>query len=66
MLRDEHGAEREFDLWTTCFTARELTLLAERAGVTVDGLYGVAPGRYRVASPDLESPELLLVGHRGG
>ena len=65
-LRDEQGAEREFDLWTTCFTARELTLLAERAGVTVDGLHGVAPGRYRVASPDLESPELLLVGHRPG
>jgi len=63
-LRDEHGDEREFDLWTTCFTARELRLLAERAGVDVEHLSGVAPGGYRVASPDLESPELLLVGRR--
>ncbi|MFO7592128.1 MAG: class I SAM-dependent methyltransferase [Acidimicrobiia bacterium] len=66
MLRDEHGVEREFDLWTTCFTARELRLLAERAEVEVEHLSGVAPGRYRVASPELESPELLLVGRRRG
>ena len=65
-LRDELGVEREFDLWTTCFTARELALLAARSGVDVEGIHGVAPGRYRVASPDLESPELLLVGRRRG
>ncbi|HEU5301969.1 MAG TPA: methyltransferase domain-containing protein [Acidimicrobiia bacterium] len=65
-LRDEQGEEREFDAWTTCFTARELELFAERAGVTIEHLSGVAPGRYRVAQPDLESPELLLVGHRRG
>lgn len=65
-LRDEDGVEREFDLWTTCFTARELALLADRAGVEVEHLSGVAPGRYRVARPDLESPELLLVGRRRG
>ena len=65
-LRDEQGEEREFDLWTTCFTARELALLADRAGVEVEHLSGVAPGRYRVAQPDLESPELLLVGRRRG
>ena len=27
------GDEREFDLWTTCFTARELELLAARPGL---------------------------------
>ena len=65
-LRGAQGDEREFDLWTTCFTARELRLLAARAGLEVEHLSGVAPGRYRVAQPDLESPELLLVGHRRG
>jgi SAM-dependent methyltransferase len=65
-LRNEDGVEREVDLWTTCFTARELELLAASAGVDVDGVFGVAPGRYRAAPPDLVSPELLLVGHRGG
>lgn len=64
-LRDDLGAEREFDLWTTCFTARELELLAMGAGVVLDGIYGVAPGRYRAGPPDLGEPELLLVGRRG-
>ena len=64
-LRNEAGEERDFDLWTTCFTTRELELLAEVADVAVTGIYGVAPGRYRVAIPDLEDPELLLIGRRG-
>jgi SAM-dependent methyltransferase len=63
-VRDEAGGEREFDLWTTCFTARELTLLAEAAGLRVDAVYGVTPGRYQVASPALDQPELLLLGRR--
>jgi SAM-dependent methyltransferase len=63
-VRDSDGNERDFDLWTTCFTARELELLAALAGVDVIGVYGVAPGRYRAAPPDLDSPELLLVGRR--
>jgi SAM-dependent methyltransferase len=63
-VRNEAGEEQPFDLWTTCFTARELTLLARTAGVDVDGLHGVAPGRYAVAAPTLDDPELLLVGHR--
>jgi SAM-dependent methyltransferase len=63
-LRDESGMEREFDLWTTCFTPRELVLLVERARLTVDGVYGVAPGRYRASAPSLDDPEMLLVGRR--
>lgn len=64
-VRNEAGEEQEFDLWTTCFTVRELELLAATAGVALDGIYGVAPGRYRVAPPDLDAPELLLVGRCG-
>jgi SAM-dependent methyltransferase len=63
-VRDSDGNERSFDLWTTCFTTRELELLAALAGVDVIGVYGVAPARYRAAPPDLEAPELLLVGRR--
>ena len=65
-VRDEEGTEREFDLWTTCFTTRELELLASIAGLEVSGVYGVTPGRYRAAAPDLDAPELLLVGQRRG
>jgi SAM-dependent methyltransferase len=63
-VRDEHGNEREFDLWTTCFTTRELELLARTAGVDVLAVHGVTPGRYRAGAPDLEQPELLLLGRR--
>lgn len=62
--RDEHGAEADFDLWSTCFTARELRLLAMRANVEVEALYGVAPGRYGAHDPRVEDPELLLLGRR--
>jgi SAM-dependent methyltransferase len=63
-VRDQHGEERAFDLWTTCFTTRELELLATSAGIEVDAIHGVTPGRYRAAAPDLSCPEILLVGRR--
>lgn len=63
-VRDEHGDEHEFDAWTTCFTARELALLGEAAGLAVEGVYGVSPGRYGTDPPTLDQPELLLLGRR--
>jgi cyclopropane fatty-acyl-phospholipid synthase-like methyltransferase len=65
-IRNEEGVEKVFDAWTTCFTARELELLAERSGVTVEGVHGVAPGRYGTTPPTLDHPELLLLGRRHG
>jgi SAM-dependent methyltransferase len=64
MVPNEAGEQRPFDLWTTCFTARELALLAAANGVEVDGLHGVAPGAYRAQRPSIDDPELLLVGRR--
>jgi SAM-dependent methyltransferase len=58
------GDERQFDMWTTCFTARELELLALGAGLTLDGVYGVQPGRYSRTVPTIEHPELLLLAQR--
>jgi SAM-dependent methyltransferase len=63
-VRNEDGDERVFDLWTTCFTARELELLARHAGLDVVGVHGVTPGRYRTAPPTLDAPELLLLARR--
>ncbi|HET6963582.1 MAG TPA: methyltransferase domain-containing protein [Acidimicrobiales bacterium] len=61
-VRDPEGREAEFDLWTTCFTPRELRMMAGLAGVTVEGLWSVAPGDYAARDPDLKHPEFLLVG----
>src|SRR4029079_12064094 len=63
-LRDESGAEQEFDLWTTCFTARELRLMDTADGLVVESVSGVTPGKYGDDAPSLEHPELLLVAAR--
>jgi SAM-dependent methyltransferase len=63
-VRNEAGVEQVFDLWTTCFTARELGLMAGRSGLDVVGVHGVAPGRYQAAPPTLDDPELLLLARR--
>ncbi|MCI0633966.1 MAG: class I SAM-dependent methyltransferase [Actinobacteria bacterium] len=62
--RNDAGEERQFEGWTTCFTAREMRLLGEAAGLRVDAVYGVTPGQYRAAIPTLDDPEVLLVGRR--
>lgn len=64
LVRGPGGDEREFDLWTTCFTVRELELLAHGAGLEVASVSGVAPGRYGDGAPTLEHPELLLLASR--
>ncbi|MCU1373359.1 MAG: putative methyltransferase [Actinomycetia bacterium] len=63
-VKDEAGHDAEFDLWTTCFTPRELRLLAARAGLRVEGLWSVGPGDYARRPPTIESYEFLLVCSR--
>jgi SAM-dependent methyltransferase len=60
-LRNEAGDEITADLWTTCFTARELSLLARSAGLDVEVIAGVTPGDYAVRPVTLDRPELLLL-----
>ena len=64
VVRDADGHEREFDLWTTCYTPRELRLVAARAGLVVDGVFGVEPGHYVREPPSTEVPEHLLLAYR--
>ncbi len=63
-VRSESGDEAVFDLWTSCFTPRELRLLAERAGLSVRDLWSVTPGDYAARPPDLDHPEWLLIAVR--
>ena len=60
-VRNPDGQAADFDLWTTCFTPRELRLMAQAAGVAVDGLWSVNPGDYAKREPDLEHAEFLLI-----
>jgi SAM-dependent methyltransferase len=63
-LKSEDGVDLEADLWTTCYTARELALLFGEAGLDVEHIWSVEPGRYRREQPTVESPELLVVAFR--
>jgi hypothetical protein len=63
-VRDEAGEPTEVDLWTTCFTPRELRLLAAGAGLEVEHLWSVTPGAYRRAAATVDQPELLLIARR--
>lgn len=64
MVRSEAGDELDVELWTSCFTPRELRLLAVRCGLEVEHLWSVTPGGYAAAEPDLDHPEFLLVARR--
>ena len=65
-VKDGAGRDAEFDLWTTCFTPRELRLLAQRAGLEVRHVWSVGPGEYAEATPTIDSYEFLLVAARPG
>ena len=60
-VRNEDGVEVPADLWTTCFTPRELRLMAEAAGLRADHVWSVTPGEYAARPPDIDHPEFLLL-----
>ncbi len=60
-LRNPDGEAAEADLWTTCFTVRELDLMARFAGLVNVSVSGVTPGDYGDHAVTLDRPELLLL-----
>jgi SAM-dependent methyltransferase len=64
VIKDEAGRDAETDLWTTCFTPRELRLLAARSGLAVEAIHAVRPGEYGARPPDIDHEELLLIARR--
>jgi SAM-dependent methyltransferase len=60
-VKDEAGHDAQVDLWTTCFTPRELRLLCTAAGLEAEHIWAVRPGQYAPRPPDLDHEELLVV-----
>jgi SAM-dependent methyltransferase len=60
-IRDAEGRPAEVDLWTSCFTPRELRLLAAAAGLTPEAVWSVTPGEYATREPTVDLHEFLLV-----
>ena len=63
-IRDSDGTTIEVDLWTGCYTPRELRMLLGRHGLDVERISSVEPGAYGNDPPTTESPEFLVVGYR--
>lgn len=63
-VRDDAGAAIPADLWTTCFTPRELRLLARIVGLEPLDVFGVTPGDYAARPPAIDRPEFLLLAQR--
>jgi len=63
VIRSETGEARTADLWTGCYTPRELRLLLGGHGFVVDSIASVEPGAYAADPPTTESPEFLVVAH---
>jgi SAM-dependent methyltransferase len=63
-IRDADGATAPADLWTTCFTPRELRLLADRVGLDVREIWSVSPGAYASDRPTIDTPEFLLIAEK--
>ena len=64
-IRSETGERRQVDLWTGCYTPRELRLLLAAHGFEVMAISSVEPGAYGWAAPSAESPEYLVIArHR--
>jgi SAM-dependent methyltransferase len=63
-VRDEQGRPATVDLWTGCYTPRELRLLFERHGLGVDRVSSVDPGAYGEAPATTETSEFLVLATR--
>ena len=63
-VRSETGEAKTVDLWTGCYTPRELRLLCRSAGLEVRSVNSVEPGRYEAATPTVETAEFLVIANR--
>lgn len=63
-IRSPNGESRTADLWTGCYTPRELRLLLASAGADVVDIWSVEPGDYGRRPPDTEHPEFLALARR--
>lgn len=62
-IRSELGEVRSVDLWTGCYTPRELGLLLGHHGFDVESIASVEPGAYGSDPATTETPEFLVIAH---
>jgi SAM-dependent methyltransferase len=63
-IKSETGESKTVDLWTGCYTPRELRLLAAAHGLSVDSISSVEPGAYGYDAATADTAEFLLLATR--
>lgn len=63
-VRNSLGEGLEVDLWTGCYTPRELRLLLSASEFAVESIFSVEPGAYKRVAPSVETPEFLVVARK--
>lgn len=63
-VRDTAGRVAPTELWTACYTPRELRLLCANAGLRAEHVWSVSPGAYRAEVPTVDSHEFLCVARK--
>jgi 2-polyprenyl-3-methyl-5-hydroxy-6-metoxy-1,4-benzoquinol methylase len=60
-IRNDQGVVKKVDLWTGCYTPRELRLVFDIAGFDIMSISSVEPGQYSAAVCSTELPEFLVI-----
>ena len=60
----EDGSTRDLEMWSSCYTPRELEWIANGAGLDPEIVNGIAPGAFGADIPTREHPELLLLARK--
>lgn len=63
-IRSETGDVKQVDLWTGCYTPRELRQLIRLCGAEVERISSVEPGAYGTDPATVETPEFLVIARR--
>jgi SAM-dependent methyltransferase len=63
-IRNVAGDAVMTDLWTGCYTPRELRLIAAAHGLVVESISSVEPGAYRFEAPTIDTAEFLMLARR--
>jgi len=63
-IKSETGASKTVELWTGCYTPRELRLLLDAHHLAVDSISSVEPGAYGFDPPTADTAEFLAIATR--
>lgn len=63
-VRNADGIGKQVDLWTTCFTPRELQLLCDAVGLEVCSISAATPGDWTSRPPSVDAEEHLVLARR--